>query len=247
MSDKVSKIGFSGVGGIFIGKDIVSDFHKHYAVTVIASFGASFRLYTSKGKREEYQIALIQKNIDFSLETPYGEYVAFIHIVPYSDEGLRLTNSADPIKKLDYSKYQDSLALIKDWFYSDFNDQERVKSIINSISRIPVQGNEIQEIDNRVLNAITLIMESEDEKMHVEKISGSVNLSVSHFHRLFKKETGLTFRRFVLHSKLIKSISSIHQNDSLTKASFKGGFSDQPHLTRTFKENFGIKPSTIIK
>jgi len=107
--------------------------------------------------------------------------------------------------------------------------------------------NEKQEIDNRILRALRLIMENEEEKLHVDNVAKMVNLSESHFNRLFKRETGLTFRRFVLHSKLIKSISAIHENNNLTEASFIGGFSDQPHLTRTFKENFGIKPSIVLK
>jgi AraC-like DNA-binding protein len=245
--NKISKIGFSKIGGIFIGKDIVSDFHKHYALTVILSFKKTFKLNTSDGYQDNFQFALIQKNIDFSIETCKEEHVAFIHIVPYSAEGIRLTDSTQPIKKLNSIKSQQSLSLIKDWYYSDCNTQVTVENILHSISLIPDTCCEKQEFDKRILRALRLIMEREDEKLHVDTISKMVNLSVSHFNRLFKKETDLTFRRFVLHSKLIKSISAIHENNSLTKASFIGGFSDQPHLTRTFKENFGIKPSELLK
>ncbi|MEX1015058.1 MAG: AraC family transcriptional regulator [Candidatus Paceibacterota bacterium] len=245
--DKISKIGFSKIGGIYIGKDIVSDFHKNYALTVILSFGENFKLYTSEGYQGDYKCALIQKNFDFSIETCKEKEVAFIHIAPYSFEGIRLTDSTQQIKKLDSLKFQHSLSLIKDWYCSDCNTQETVENILHSISLIPDTSNEKQEIDNRILRALRLIMESEDEKLHVDNITKMVNLSVSHFNRLFRRETGLTFRRFVLHSKLIKSISAIQENNNLTEASFIGGFSDQPHLTRTFKENFGIKPSEILK
>lgn len=247
MINNVSKIGFSRIGGIFIGKDILSEFHKHYALTVIASFGKSFKLFSSEGNQEEYQMVLIQKNIDFSLETSKGEHVAFIHIVPYSDAGVRLTDASQPIKKLDSLKFQDSLSLIKDWFKSESNTQETVENILNSISLTYNSCGGKQIIDQRILKALKLIMDSEGEKLPVDKISRGVNLSVSHFNRLFKKETGLTFRRFFLHSKLIKSIHAVYEHKTLTTASFIGGFSDQPHFTRTFKENFGIKPSEIRK
>ena len=247
MINRSTKIGFSNIGGIFIGKNILSDFHKHYALTVIASFGKSFKLFTPDNNQEEYQIALIQKNIDFSLETSKGEYVAFIHIVPYSDAGIRLTDANQPIKELDCSKFQDSLTRIKGWFNCDINTKEAVEGILHSISLVPDPCNDKPVIDNRMLNAITLIMDSDDEKLPVDKVSQAVNLSVSQFNRLFKKETGLTFRRFVLHSRLIKSVYAMSKNKNLTTASFIGGFSDQPHFTRTFKENFGIKPSKILK
>lgn len=244
---KNSKIGFSKIGGIFVGKDIVSDFHKHYALTVILSFGETFKIHTSEGYQDDCQFALIQKNVHFSIETCNKASVAFIHIVPYSVEGIKLTDSIQPIQKLNNVKSQQSLSLIKDWFYSEYNSQETVENILHSISLIPDISTEKHEIDSRILKALRLIMESADDKLHVNNIANMVNLSISHFNRLFKKETGLTFRRYVLHSKLIKSISAIHENYNLTEASFIGGFSDQPHLTRTFKENFGIKPSEILK
>jgi AraC-like DNA-binding protein len=244
-NNKISKIGFSKIGGIFIGKDIISDFHKHYALTVILSFGEPFTLHTLEGLGGNFHFALIQKNIDFSVETE--SHIAFIHLVPYSPEGIRLTDCSQPIKILDRLQSQQCLSLIKDWYYSELNHQETVEGILRSISLIPELCCEQQQLDKRILRALQLVMESEDEKLPVESISKMAHLSVSHFNRLFKKETGLTFRRFVLHSKLIKSIFAIHENSSLTKASFIGGFSDQPHLTRTFKENFGIKPSQLLK
>lgn len=247
LKDSISKIGYSDIGGIFIGKNIISEFHKHYALSVIISFGKPFKLRTNDGYSDECQFALIQKNINFSLETFDNENVAFIHIAPFSTEGIVLTDSSQHIKKLAILKYEICLGLIKDWYYSENNSTEMVKHIIHTISNISDLYNENQEIDSRMLKAIRLIMESNDEKLHVANISSMVNLSTSHFNRLFKRETGVTFRKFVLHSKLIKSISAIHKNNNLTQASYMGGFADQAHLTRTFKENFGIKPSKMLK
>lgn len=144
-------------------------------------------------------------------------------------------------------KLDHALSQIKAWFNSEINDSKSVENILESISLVVGTSNNENTIDKRILNAINLIMTANDDKLPVGKIAKEINLSVSQFNRLLKKETGLTFRRFVLHSKLIKSISAIHRDNNLTEASFIGGFSDQPHLTRTFKENFGIKPSKILK
>jgi AraC-like DNA-binding protein len=244
---KTSKIGFSEIGGLFIGKDIKSDFHKHYAISIIISFGKSFKITASDKKQEGYKIALIQKNVDFGLETSKDDYVAFIHIAPYSDAGVRLSDNYQLIQSPDYSKFLDVLTQIKEWFYSEANDQEIVRNILQSISLVINSKNNENSIDKRILKAINLIMMVSDDKLGVNIVANEINLSVSHFNRLLKKETGLSFRRFVLHSKLIKSIYAIYDNVNLTKASYIGGFSDQPHLTRTFKENFGIKPSKTIK
>lgn len=245
--NRITKIGFSTIGGIFVGKGIVSDFHKNYALTAIFSFDTSFTVKTKEQQYDELKAVLIQKNIDFRIESPNDATLAFIHIVPYSEEGIRLTDSSHPIQTLESEKSQHSLSLIKEWYKSDCNENKTVEAILTAIAQIKNEDVRSHEIDERILKALLLIMESEEEKLHVDYIAKKVHLSVSHFNRLFKKESGLTFRKFVLHSKLIKSISAIHENNNLTIASFMGGFSDQPHLSRTFKDNFGIKPSVTLK
>lgn len=247
MKGKQFKIGFSNIGGIFIGKDIKSDFHKHYAITILLSYGAPFRITTKDKESDFYNAAIIQKNIDYKLESSKNDYTAFIHIVPYLEIGISLSDKNCPIRKLDVLPFQKVLEEIKDWFNSPENAPQKVEQLLRSISLIPNSSKDRVIIDHRILKSFELIMQSDTEKLPVKKIANEVNLSVSHFNRLFKKETGLTFRKFALYSKLIKSIHALYENNNLTVASFIGGFSDQAHLTRTFKNNFGIKPSGSLK
>lgn len=247
MNKKKFKIGFSDIGGIFIGKNIKSDFHRHYAITILISFGEDFIITTSTKKHDFYKVAIIQKNTDYSLQSSKNDYMAFIHIVPYSKIGLNLSDNNCSIRKLDIKPFEGVINEIKNWFNSSDNDPKLVESLLLAISKIPNHFNNQFVIDARILKSFDLIMHSDIEKLSLSIIANEVHLSVSHFNRLFKKETGLSFRQFVLHSKLVKSIFAMYKQNNLTKASFIGGFSDQPHLTRTFKNNFGIKPSVSLK
>lgn len=244
MNKSKTKIGFSKIGGIFIGKNIQSDYHKHYAVSIIISFGKPFKITTDKQKQYNCKVAKIQKNITYKLESDNNENTVFIHIVPYSDNGIKLSNKSKPVQKYDIQLFENILSKLKDWFNNSENDPKVIKSLLNEISLIadsPQQ--EKSKIDERIKRSFDLIMQNENEKLPIADIASSVYLSSSHFARLFKKETGMTFRKFVLHSKLVKSIYSMYQNNNLTEASFMGGFADQPHFSRTFKNAFGIKPS----
>jgi len=242
------KIGFSDIGGIYIGKNIQSSFHKHYAITVLLSFGEPFKITTPDQKQDLYKVAIIQKNISYNLQTSENDYVAFIHIVPYSTNGITLSNNKNAIQKLDIEPFKDLLKEFKHWFNSTENDVTKVEHLLNEVSIIPKNSTHKKVIiDERIKKSFDLIMHNESEKLPINLIANSVHLSVSHFARLFKKETGMTFRKFVLHSKLIKSIYAMYEENNLTEASFIGGFSDQPHFTRTFKGNFGIKPSQSRK
>ncbi|MEQ9099361.1 MAG: AraC family transcriptional regulator [Imperialibacter sp.] len=247
MAKRSFKIGFSDIGGIFIGKNIQSDFHKHYAVTVIISFGETFSIKLAGHKESVYSAALVQKNVSYSLKSGKTDYLAFIHIVPYTSEGLKLSDGECAIRALDIADFDSVLRKIKNWFRQDGHDPQKIKELLQAVSSIPRLHCDSIEIDSRVMASFELIMQNDGQKLSVGDVAPQVCLSVSHFNRLFKKETGLTFRKFVLHSKLIKSIFAMYEQNSLTQAAFIGGFADQPHLTRTFKDNFGIKPSTSLK
>lgn len=242
------KIGFSKIGGIYIGKGVRSDFHKHYAIAIILSFGKPFTITRENQTQDSYRAAIIQKNIKYNLQSSEDEFVAFIHLAPYSEIGMHLSDKENPIRKLDVDQIENILDELRNWFYSTENDSEKVEYLLNLFSRVPQRrGKEKILIDERIRKSFDLISNNESEKLSIREIAEAVHLSTSHFARLFKKETGLTFREFVLHSKLVKSIYAMYKENNLTEASFLGGFADQPHFTRTFKGAFGIKPSSSRK
>lgn len=61
--------------------------------------------------------------------------------------------------------------------------------------------------------------------------------------RLFKRVTGLTFRRFKQWSALQHAARQINAGELVRNAAFDAGFADTAHLTRTFRMCFGLTPS----
>ena len=56
---------------------------------------------------------------------------------------------------------------------------------------------------------------------------------------------GLPIRRYVLWLRLRDVMFSLAAGHSLTEAAHRAGFSDSPHLSRTFRGMFGFPPSAI--
>jgi len=63
-----SKIGYSDLGGIYMGKNIKSDFHKHHLIAIILSYGEPFEITRENGQPELYEAVFIQKDTNYKLE-----------------------------------------------------------------------------------------------------------------------------------------------------------------------------------
>lgn len=64
--------------------------------------------------------------------------------------------------------------------------------------------------------------------------------------RLFKAVTGQTFRRFKQWSGLQHAARQVASGELVRTAAMDAGFADTAHLTRTFRQSFGLTPSEAI-
>lgn len=238
-----TKIGFTPFGGVFVGCGINSEFAKHYAITVIVSLDNDFTIQTPN---ETFigKLALIQKNTKFKFSAQKNAHATFIHILPYSDLGRSLTTSTPNIQILNIDRTR-IISTIQNW-YKTGGSSDDVLPIFESLTCLRVKSLDSSPIDPRIAKAFALIQTVNLDTIHTSDIASNVGLSESHFNRLFKKETELAFRKYVLHMKLIRAIHTMAKNENLTTAAMNGDFSDQAHFSRTFKSNFGIKPSKTI-
>ncbi|MGQ0581031.1 MAG: helix-turn-helix domain-containing protein [Reyranella sp.] len=64
--------------------------------------------------------------------------------------------------------------------------------------------------------------------------------------RLFKAVTGQTFRRFKQWSGLQHAARQVASGELVRTAALDAGFADTAHLTRTFRQSFGLTPSEAL-
>ncbi len=64
--------------------------------------------------------------------------------------------------------------------------------------------------------------------------------------RLFKASTGTTFRQYKRWTGLQHAARRIEAGDLVRTAALDAGFADTAHLTRTFRQSFGLTPSQAI-
>jgi AraC-like DNA-binding protein len=121
-----------------------------------------------------------------------------------------------------------------------------VESNIEEYSKIHQQTEDIVEHDE-IKNVVNLVF-STNGVVTVNEAASECMMSTSHFSRLFKKVTGVTFAKFALGHRIKQSaISLFDTSDPIKKIAIDWGFIDSSHYTKTFEKFFGLSPSEFRK
>lgn len=83
-------------------------------------------------------------------------------------------------------------------------------------------------------------------RMSQDELAKRLGLERTQALRLFKESTGTTFRQFKRWTGLQHAARLIVAGTLVRTAAMDGGFADTAHLTRTFKQCFGLTPSQAI-
>lgn len=94
--------------------------------------------------------------------------------------------------------------------------------------------------------AIEYVEANLDGRPSLGQTAAALNISDSRLTHVFTEEVGIPFRRYVLWARLRRVVEEIREGSNLTRAALDAGFSDSSHLSRVFRENFGITPSWLL-
>lgn len=92
------------------------------------------------------------------------------------------------------------------------------------------------------------ISENLNEKLTVSKLGETVNMSSSHFSRVFKQQTGFSPYDYVLLSRLNRAKYLLLETDMpISAIAYDIGFNSESNFIYFFTENEGISPGKFRK
>lgn len=100
-------------------------------------------------------------------------------------------------------------------------------------------------MDGRVARVLERLRDSPGRTIALARLAEQVGLSADRLAHLFREQTGLPVRRFILWLRLVEAVAGIARGEELTQAAHEAGFSDSAHLSRTFRRMFGVAPSSL--
>jgi AraC-like DNA-binding protein len=235
-------------GSIWIGNaEEGTDFHAHHAIQVTLALSGGVVRFRSAGENwNAYKAAVVTAHQSHAFDSR-GELVALIFAEPESLEGRAIQERySKGISSLaDYAFEQESAALAAA-YHGGAADAElaayarAVISKLGSSHALPVKP-----LDPRIERAITVLRERLGEAVTMAEIAAAVHLSPERFRHLFLKETGIRFRPYLLWLRLELAVASYAAGNSLTEASYAGGFADSAHFSRTFRRMFGVAAISV--
>ncbi|MGN1123952.1 MAG: helix-turn-helix domain-containing protein, partial [Eubacterium sp.] len=92
------------------------------------------------------------------------------------------------------------------------------------------------------------IAESLNENLTVDKLAKIINMSSSHFSRVFKRQTGFSPYDYVLISRLNRAKYLLQVTDmTVASIAYETGFNSESNFIYFFTENEGISPGKFRK
>ena len=81
------------------------------------------------------------------------------------------------------------------------------------------------------------------EHVDLATLSLEVGLSPRQMRHAFARDVGLTMRAYLRWKRLRRAVAAVEQGATLSAAAAEAGFADSAHLSRVFREQFGMKPT----
>lgn len=98
--------------------------------------------------------------------------------------------------------------------------------------------------ERRTASALALIAERFRERVDLVTAARRCHMSASHFSRVFKREQGMTFSRYLVEYRIRRACDLLNEaHRSVKEVGFDVGFNDAAYFSRTFRRCVGMCPT----
>lgn len=217
--------------------------HKHFGASIAVSTSEPFRLET-RSTGDEYLAALVPPNLEHRALSGSTRMVVLL-VDPDSPDIRPLLNGLGPsILKADralFAPYLKDMDRIIDGDASVPLIERCANGMVNSLRSAAAEP-----LDSRIEGVLSRIRSTFPDVPPLSLLAREQGLSPNRLMTLFKSSLGLPIRRYLLWLRLRESVRWLEQGENLTETAHAAGFADSAHLSRVFRENFGMRPSDIF-
>lgn len=207
-----------------------TDWHAHPAVEIVMSPGSSLQLEVENKVITDVGFAIIAANIRHKLKSLQPTSILMVE-----DFGSTLESFC-----------RGSNIVLEQGVF-----------IAQTLSGKAQWGDQFIDLHQEALNAKTLDPRVQQCLLYfknkgilypemMQVLQARTHLSESRLSHLFKKEMGISLKKYLVWSRLQEAIQYVITDQiSLYDAALRSGFYDQAHLSKAFKQMLGLSPSKV--
>ncbi|MDV6235468.1 AraC family transcriptional regulator [Leptospira ellisii] len=232
-----------GSNVLLTGVPIFNELHEHYSASLILSGNEPFGFRTASTDWVRSKAVFVRPNVEQQLNAPNGDVFVFL----FDPDDLRIRRTLFEFPGEYRELEQDSYGRIAEFLLPPVSENDALqiwKKTLNEFKKNEILA---RPMDPRIESVVKRLAVSVPENISWEEWTASTGLSESRLMHLFKEEVGIPMRKYIQWLRIKACVSYLAQGHSLTAASHEAGFSDQAHMSRTFREMFGLKPSLFLK
>lgn len=223
---------------LYLGPGASADEHSHHAVQLVWARDAPVRL-TLAGEVIAARATLIPAHLEHALEA--SGPIALLLVEPHGPRGAALDRLARAHSGADAEGLLRDLPFPRPGLRADEALAWRdavLRALVGPASATPLSS-----VSRR---AVALIEVGLGGVPRLADVAARIGISPTRLTHLFTREVGVPFRRFILWSRIKRAVVAVQRGADLTGAALEAGFSDAAHLSRTFREMFGLSPSAVL-
>lgn len=237
-----------GVGGdwlLYRGPPVDGGAHRHHALQLAIALGEPLRLC------DPGQAGVLADGWLVDADTPHrllggSPRIALLYLEPESRRAAALRRT----RRLDGASRQSLPAdpALRDRLANFHADEDLEVIVADWLSTLGIHDEPGQATtDPRVQQVIARLRAQLHRRHSAADLARSVGLSAHRLMHLFRAGTGLPLRRYALWLRLRAALAVALRGATLTEAAHAAGFSDSAHLSRTFREHFGLPPRFLFE
>jgi AraC-like DNA-binding protein len=239
---------YLGVGrSLFLGELPVAEIHRHKTLEIVLSLDHPFRFRTDTTSWRTGNSIAIPPGVFHKLRDLNGTHISIHLIAERRLNGRHHNNplSTHEIQSLDEFDFSIFRNFFRRMPQGEVDCSEVFRMCELLVDRISGAEGNRAIVDERLLSVLEFIELNLPLRIQSRQLARIACLSEDRFLHLFTEQLGLPLRHHIMHQRLLRATRAILTGASATHAAIDSGFSDSAHLTKTFIQLTGIRPSHL--
>ncbi len=231
----------------FIGRAGDTQQHRHHAIQVAVALENPIRLEIGTEGSVPCRAVAVGADVAHAIDCG-GDWIGLYYLEADSEPGRILDGALRPPG---WTILDESVADVLETAFQRFASSQAGAGLSSLSGRVaealgldhaavPPRPSEVVDAAIRTLDELV------PDEVRVAELAQGLGVRQRDLSAAFRQGTGLSIRSYVLWLRLQRAVRALSTGDNLTRAALSAGFSDSAHLSRVFRETFGVSPSVGI-